>query len=96
MKKTYNKVFGAVFAATKSRGKAKQAGIAAQAAFIKPLKSFHEGIPCIMKNVIGGLGSAIAEYNSTLKNSPPHLILGIQDKYTKGGNYKFLLDKIGL
>ena len=44
-------------------------------------------------NVIGGLGSAIAEYNSTLKNSPPHLILGIQDKYTKGGNYKFLLDK---
>ena len=59
LKKTYNKVFGAVFAATKSRGKAKQAGIAAQAAFIKPLKSFHEGIPCIMKNVIGGLGDSI-------------------------------------
>ena len=37
LKKTYNKVFGAVFAATKSRGKAKQAGIAAQAAFILSL-----------------------------------------------------------
>ena len=59
LKKTYNKVFGAVFAATKSRGKAKQAGIKAQAAFIKPLKAFNAGIPCIMQNVLGGLGDAI-------------------------------------
>ena len=44
-------------------------------------------------NVIGGLGSAIAEYKSTLKESPRQLILGINDTYTKGGNYKFLAEK---
>ena len=44
-------------------------------------------------NVIGGLGSAIAEYKSGLKKSPEHLILGINDTYSKGGNYKFLGEK---
>ena len=44
-------------------------------------------------NVIGGLGSAIAEYKSSLKKSPKQLFLGIQDTYSKGGNYKFLQEK---
>ena len=44
-------------------------------------------------NVIGGLGSAIAEYKSSLKESPQQLFLGIKDTYTKGGSYKFLQEK---
>ena len=44
-------------------------------------------------NVIGGLGSAIAEHKSSLKNSPKQLFLGVKDNYSKGGNYKFLLEK---
>jgi len=44
-------------------------------------------------NIIGGLGSAIAEYKSCLKNSPEQLFLGVQDTYSKGGSYKFLQDK---
>ena len=44
-------------------------------------------------NVIGGLGSAIAEHKSILKNSPKQLFLGINDNYSKGGNYKFLQEK---
>ena len=44
-------------------------------------------------NVIGGLGSAIAEHKSSLKKSPKQLFLGIKDTYSKGGNYKFLQDK---
>jgi len=44
-------------------------------------------------NVIGGLGSAIAEYKSSLKQSPRQLFLGIKDTYSKGGNYKFLKEK---
>ena len=44
-------------------------------------------------NVIGGLGSAIAEYKSSLTQSPKLLILGIKDTYSKGGAYKFLLEK---
>ena len=44
-------------------------------------------------NVIGGLGSAISEYKSSLKQSPRQLFLGIKDTYSKGGNYKFLKEK---
>ena len=44
-------------------------------------------------NVIGGLGSAIAEYQSGLKKFPRQLFLGVMDTYTKGGNYKFLQEK---
>ena len=44
-------------------------------------------------NIIGGLGSAIAEHKSSLKKSPKQLFLGIKDTYSKGGNYKFLQEK---
>ena len=44
-------------------------------------------------NVIGGLGSAISEYKSSLNQSPKQLFLGIKDIYSKGGNYKFLQEK---
>ena len=47
-------------------------------------------------NVIGGLGSAIAEYKSTLKNAPPHVILGLKDEFGTPGEYQYLLDKYGL
>ena len=47
-------------------------------------------------NVIGGLGSAIAEHLSKLSNRPKQLFLGIKDVYGKGGEYNFLLDKHGL
>ena len=44
-------------------------------------------------NIIGGLGSAIAECKASLKESPRQLFLGIKDTYSKGGNYKFLQEK---
>jgi len=44
-------------------------------------------------NIIGGLGSAISEYKSSLKQSPKQLFLGIKDAYSKGGTYKFLQEK---
>jgi len=47
-------------------------------------------------NIIGGLGSAISEYKSTLLNSPKQLFIGIKDNYSKGGSYEFLLEKHGL
>jgi len=47
-------------------------------------------------NIIGGLGSAIAEYKATLNNSPKQLIIGVDDIYSKGGSYKFLQEKHGL
>ena len=39
------------------------------------------------------LGSSIAEYKATLKSSPKQLFIGINDKYSKGGSYKFLQEK---
>jgi transketolase len=44
-------------------------------------------------NVIGGLGSAIAEFKAFLSNTPKMLILGIKDSYSKGGSYDFLKKK---
>jgi transketolase len=43
-------------------------------------------------NIVGGLGSAIAEHKSKFKNSPKQLFLGIKDVYGKGGTYSFLKD----
>ncbi|MDR3279821.1 MAG: transketolase family protein [Synergistaceae bacterium] len=47
-------------------------------------------------SVIGGLGSAVAEYKSTLKNALPQLFIGLPDKYGKSGDYEYLIDTHGL
>ncbi len=47
-------------------------------------------------NIFGGLGSAIAECLSNIKDVPRHLMLGINDKYSDGGDYKFLLNHYGI
>jgi transketolase len=46
--------------------------------------------------VIGGVGSAIAEYKATLKNTPPQLFLGLPDKFGKVAEYRYLLERYGL
>jgi transketolase len=45
--------------------------------------------------IIGGLGSAVAEYMAPLKKRPPQLILGIPDAFGKAGEYNWLLEKYG-
>lgn len=45
---------------------------------------------------IGGLGSAIAEVKTQFSNVPKQLILGIEDKFAKVGNYSFMKQKFGL
>ena len=47
-------------------------------------------------NVIGGLGSAIAEIMAEYNKKPKHIMLGINDFYEKGGSYEYLLNKYGL
>ena len=47
-------------------------------------------------NILGGLGSAIAEEIVQIKNSPPQIFIGIEDYYEKGGNYLYLKDKYGI
>ena len=54
-------------------------------------------VVCIEEaNVIGGLGSAVAEYMSSKTNSPVVRIYGINDCFPHAGTYKFMLDKLEL
>ena len=47
-------------------------------------------------NIIGGLGSAIAECLVGIKNSPEQIFFGINDSYSEGGDYNFLKKKFNL
>jgi transketolase len=47
-------------------------------------------------NIIGGLGSAIAEYKTQFANTPPQLTIGLPDIFLKTGEYRYLLEKYGL
>lgn len=46
--------------------------------------------------VVGGLGSAVAEYKASKKNAPPLLMLGLPDVFPKAGSPNFILNKYGL
>lgn len=47
-------------------------------------------------SVVGGLGSAVAEYKSTLPKAPRQLLIGLPDDFGKSGEYRYLLEKYGL
>ena len=47
-------------------------------------------------NVIGGLGSAVAEHLAIKKDKPPQLILGIKDIFPHAGSYQYMLEECGL
>ena len=47
-------------------------------------------------SIMGGLGGAVAEYKTALRNAPPQLIIGLPDKFGKAGDYKYLLEKYQL
>lgn len=47
-------------------------------------------------SVIGGLGSAVAEFKTARRQAPPQLILGVADHYPHAGDYSFLLAQAGL
>ncbi len=48
-------------------------------------------------NVIGGLGSAVAEYKTTLEQSPKQILIGIPDCFTKDtGSQRYIWEQFGL
>lgn len=47
-------------------------------------------------SIIGGLGSAVAEYLSHCEDRPRHLMIGIDDFVPKAGEYSYLLEQCGL
>ncbi|HAX96050.1 MAG TPA: transketolase [Prolixibacteraceae bacterium] len=47
-------------------------------------------------SILGGLGSAVAEYKTQFRDAPQQLTIGLPDQYGKAGDYKYLLEKYGL
>lgn len=47
-------------------------------------------------NVVGGLGTAIADVLSEIRNTPPLLKLGVQDHFMPVGDYNYLVEQAGL
>lgn len=47
-------------------------------------------------SILGGMGSAVAEYMADKKNSPAVLRLGIADVFTKAGSFAYGLQQYGL
>jgi len=62
----------------------------------KAIKSTKLIVTVEEHNIIGGLGSAVAEYKTTFRNAPPQLIIGLPDEFGKAAEYRFLLEKYGL
>ena len=63
---------------------------------IKETKSKKLIVTVEEHNIIGGLGSAIAEILVNLDQKAKLLNIGINDKYCKSGSYQFLLKNYGL
>ena len=47
-------------------------------------------------NVIGGLGSAVAEYKGSRKNAPRQVFIGVNDQYLKLGTQRYIWQQYGL
>ncbi len=62
----------------------------------KAIKSSKLIVSIEEHSVIGGLGSAIAEYKTGSRNAPPQLIMGLPDKFGVVGEHRYLLNKYGL
>jgi len=72
---------------------------------IKPLdkvaidEACARGVPIVSieeHSVVGGLGGAIAEYKARLSNSPRQIFIGVENRFDKAGDYKYLLENNGL
>lgn len=66
-------------------------------AVIHSIRRSHKLIVTVEEHsVIGGLGSAVAEHLSSCRLRPRHLALGLPDAFIKAGEYRFMLEKLGL
>lgn len=46
--------------------------------------------------IIGGLGSAVAEYLASKNVKPPQILIGIEDQFPHAGSYEYLLNQCNL
>ena len=58
--------------------------------------SFNLIITVEEHSIIGGLGSAVAEYKSTKANTPKQIFIGVNDAYLKLGTQRYIWEQYGL
>ena len=65
--------------------------------FLKKIFAKHKLIVTVEEhNIIGGIGSAVAEFKSTLENMPRQIFIGVKDFSADAGSHNFVLSQIGL
>lgn len=47
-------------------------------------------------NILGGMGSAVAEYKATKMNTPRQVFLGFRDSFVKAGTQRYVWEQAGL
>ncbi|MGN0605352.1 MAG: transketolase family protein [Oscillospiraceae bacterium] len=47
-------------------------------------------------NILGGMGSAVAEYKSTRKSAPPQVFIGFNDTFTNAGSQRYVWEQGGI
>lgn len=47
-------------------------------------------------NVLGGMGSAVAEYKASKQNMPRQVFIGFQDAYTDAGSQRYVWERAGI
>lgn len=47
-------------------------------------------------NIVGGMGSAVAEYKATLDNTPRQIFIGFPDSFTKAGSTQYIWEHFGI
>ncbi len=47
-------------------------------------------------NIVGGMGSAVAEYKATLENMPKQIFIGFPDSFSKAGTTRYIWEHFGL
>lgn len=47
-------------------------------------------------NILGGMGSAVAEYKATFDNAPRQMFIGFNDSFTEAGSQKYIWEQAGL
>ena len=66
----------------------------------KGLKEIFDSYPLIVTaeehNVLGGMGSAVAEYKAGFLNTPPQLFIGFRDTFTAAGSQRFVWEQAGI
>ncbi len=64
------------------------------------LRRIFEGYRLIVTveehNIVGGMGSAVAEYKATFGRAPRQVFLGFPDAFGRAGNQRYIWEQVGL